>query len=162
MTKLRVLARATPEDKHLIVQGLKEIGERVAVTGDGCNDAKALKAASVGISMGQEGCEVAKDASHVILQNDSFGHGYGLHHAGPQPLFQHQEVPPVPDHCQCGLLGHSGPDHSGVRTEPLQRFLAPLHKPDHGHFCSCRACLGACTSQCLAEPTCGGERQHHH
>jgi Ca2+ transporting ATPase len=74
MTKLRVLARATPEDKHLIVQGLKEIGERVAVTGDGCNDAKALSAASVGISMGQEGCEVAKDASHVILQNDSFGH----------------------------------------------------------------------------------------
>lgn len=73
ITKLRVLARATPEDKHTIVVGLKEIGQTVAVTGDGANDAKALKTADVGIAMGKEGCEVAKDAADVILKDDSFG-----------------------------------------------------------------------------------------
>lgn len=67
IAKLRVLARATPEDKHLIVAGLKQLGQTVAVTGDGCNDAKALRTADVGIAMGQEGCEVAKEAADVIL-----------------------------------------------------------------------------------------------
>jgi len=52
IAKLRVLARATPEDKHLVVAGLKQLGQNVAVTGDGCNDAKALRTADVGIAMG--------------------------------------------------------------------------------------------------------------
>lgn len=72
MAHLRVLARATPTDKYAITVGLQQMGKRVAVTGDGCNDALALRTADVGIAMGQEGCEVAKDAADIILTNDAF------------------------------------------------------------------------------------------
>lgn len=70
--KLRVLARATPEDKYNIVFGLQQIGQKVVMTGDGCNDADALRTADVGIAMGEDGCEAAKDSADVILTNDSF------------------------------------------------------------------------------------------
>jgi Ca2+ transporting ATPase len=69
---LRVLARSTPEDKYTLVLGLKEIGHVVAVTGDGTNDAPALKKAHVGFSMGIAGTDVAKDASAIILLDDNF------------------------------------------------------------------------------------------
>jgi Ca2+-transporting ATPase len=49
------------------------MGQKVAVTGDGCNDALSLRSAEVGIAMGQQGCEVAKDAADIVLTNDSFG-----------------------------------------------------------------------------------------
>lgn len=71
--KLRVLGRATPEDKLAITIGLQQLGQKVAVTGDGCNDADALRTADVGIAMGQAGCEVAKEASDIILTRDNFG-----------------------------------------------------------------------------------------
>ncbi|KAI7882412.1 PMCA-type calcium-translocating P-type ATPase, partial [Lichtheimia hyalospora FSU 10163] len=69
---LQVLARSSPEDKRLLVQGLRELGDTVAVTGDGTNDAPALKAADVGFSMGLSGTEVAKEASSIILMDDNF------------------------------------------------------------------------------------------
>lgn len=69
---LQVLARSSPEDKRLLVQGLRELGDTVAVTGDGTNDAPALKAADVGFSMGVSGTEVAKEASSIILMDDNF------------------------------------------------------------------------------------------
>ncbi|CAO3650572.1 unnamed protein product [Cunninghamella blakesleeana] len=69
---LRVLARSSPEDKRLLVQSLKTQGDIVAVTGDGTNDAPALKVADVGFSMGLSGTEVAKEASSIILMNDNF------------------------------------------------------------------------------------------
>jgi calcium-translocating P-type ATPase len=69
---LRVLARSSPEDKYTLVLGLKEIGHVVAVTGDGTNDAPALKKAHVGFSMGIAGTDVAKDASAIILLDDNF------------------------------------------------------------------------------------------
>jgi len=77
---LRVLARSSPSDKHLLVSryvncietvccdmiiSLREAGEVVAVTGDGTNDAPALKVADVGLSMGITGTEVAKEASGI-------------------------------------------------------------------------------------------------
>ncbi|KAK0616440.1 hypothetical protein B0T14DRAFT_523136 [Immersiella caudata] len=69
---LRVLARSSPEDKRILVKTLRSLGEVVAVTGDGTNDAPALKAADVGFSMGITGTEVAKEASDIILMDDNF------------------------------------------------------------------------------------------
>ncbi|EEH08300.1 calcium P-type ATPase [Histoplasma capsulatum G186AR] len=70
--RLQVLARSSPEDKKKLVSQLKRLGETVAVTGDGTNDAPALKAADVGFSMGIAGTEVAKEASAIILMDDNF------------------------------------------------------------------------------------------
>lgn len=72
MPRLQVLARSSPEDKRILVKRLKELGETVAVTGDGTNDAPALKTADVGFSMGIAGTEVAKEASAIILMDDNF------------------------------------------------------------------------------------------
>ncbi|VUC34914.1 unnamed protein product [Clonostachys rosea] len=70
--RLQVLARSSPEDKRVLVKRLKERDEIVAVTGDGTNDAPALKTADVGFSMGIAGTEVAKEASSIILMDDNF------------------------------------------------------------------------------------------
>ncbi|KAH9910294.1 putative calcium ATPase [Epithele typhae] len=63
--RLQVLARSSPEDKRILVTTLKELGEIVAITGDGTNDGPALKAAHVGFSMGVTGTEVTKEASDI-------------------------------------------------------------------------------------------------
>ena len=70
--RLQVLARSSPEDKLLLVTHLKKMGETVAVTGDGTNDALALKSADVGFAMGVQGTEVAKEAASIILLDDNF------------------------------------------------------------------------------------------
>jgi Ca2+-transporting ATPase len=72
LPQLQVLARSSPEDKRILVTRLKAMGEIVAVTGDGTNDAPALKAANIGFSMGISGTEVAKEASSIILMDDNF------------------------------------------------------------------------------------------
>ena len=72
ISQLRVLARSSPQDKYLLVTGLKNQGKVVAVTGDGTNDAPALKKADVGFAMGIAGTEVAKEASDIILLDDNF------------------------------------------------------------------------------------------
>jgi len=70
--QLRVLARSSPEDKYILVTGLKQLDNVVAVTGDGTNDAPALKKADIGFAMGIEGTEVAKEASGIIILDDNF------------------------------------------------------------------------------------------
>lgn len=72
--KVNIFARMFPEAKLRIINALKDKGEVVAMTGDGVNDAPALKAAHIGISMGKRGSEVAKGAASLILTDDDLSH----------------------------------------------------------------------------------------
>lgn len=72
VTKLRVLARSSPEDKFLLVTGLRQLNEVVAVTGDGSNDAPALKKSNIGFAMHKAGTQLAQEASDIILLDDNF------------------------------------------------------------------------------------------
>lgn len=71
MHELKVLGRAKPIHKYMIVEGLKQMGKNVVVTGEGINDVNAILAADVGLAMGS-GCSAIKETSDIILTNDEF------------------------------------------------------------------------------------------
>ncbi|HEY1182290.1 MAG TPA: HAD-IC family P-type ATPase [Rhodocyclaceae bacterium] len=82
LAEVRVFARIMPAQKLRLVETLKGMGEVVAMTGDGVNDAPALKAAHIGIAMGVRGTDVAREAASVVLLDEDFGRIVGGVHMG--------------------------------------------------------------------------------
>ena len=97
------MARSSPFDKLLIVECLKQKGNVVTVTGDGINDALALKEADIGLSMGIQGTAGAKESSDIVILDNNFASVATVLMWGRYVLCLQQlpKVDSVPTHCEC-------------------------------------------------------------
>ena len=166
--ELRVIGRCLPTDKLLLVTGLQALGKVVAVTGDGANDAPALKKADVGLGMGKTGTDICKDASKIVLLDDKFStivtavKFVSAADAGAEHFRRDQEVHQVPAHRQPYCHGHRSLLRVRHQAVADQRHPNALGQRHHGQLLLARARHRAADRRTAAPAAHQKERAHHH